>query len=685
MPLSFFRNFRPSRSLPRSIAPLGIIASLVVGGPVAAQVSRSEKKPRPPLAHYVPATTGLFVSIQELGEVDDALRQTQAWRILPLLAGQSGSSLSLKDLRSTVSALLGPGAAAETSDFSSVEVALVAPSWNQIGAASWVVRPPKATSLDKWFPVERRSRTESVGGGDFFLSEAGMTIGLKDGVAVLVRGAAVDREKNAVLRLLARGEGKPLAEQEQFRRLGSYLPPKALAIAYYQDDEVASEPEPGWIKVSRMRSAVAGLYSGEGRIDIAIRGALHAASPRRLLAPAAVDRLFRLPATTLVAWAGAVDLPKAYAAAVEHSSDGVLGRFVALAESLRSANAEDGVSFPAIGPHILLAWDQELEDHSQGPEVAVLVESSEARAVAGELEQMAQTLLEFTRKLEGEAEVGQPSELTHSNHLGVHLTHVPLAPIVRWSSAPLARLFSGGEVSWAVQGDWLMVALSRRHLQRLIDAQHNLVPALANMPDMQDLRKRRAHLGGFMVAQPDLAAEVLQGWLSKRGTQEKTWFDVDRWSQIVLAEGTRANRLGIGMRTEQEPGVVVVARVYPGTPAEGKLEPEDRIVGVDGRLLDFAGPNLDLRRRWSTAAPPGGHSFRVIRDEMQIEVQLEAEETGVGLSNLLTRPVDALSDLASIGRSIRFASWSVHATDEMHYSALISLRFATPRAPEASR
>ena len=130
------------------------------------------------------------------------------------------------------------------------------------------------------------------------------------------------------------------------------------------------------------------------------------------------------------------------------------------------------------------------------------------------------------------------------------------------------------------------------------------------------------------------------------------------------------------MQVETEPGTIVVARVYPDTAADGFLLPDDRIIGVDGRLLDLESPNADLRRRWAEPSAVHGHTFRVQREDTTIEVFLKHDDPDAIPDDFLTRALPAIRELASVLRTIRFASVTVHPTDERHFSALVSLRFA---------
>jgi len=114
------------------------------------------------------------------------------------------------------------------------------------------------------------------------------------------------------------------------------------------------------------------------------------------------------------------------------------------------------------------------------------------------------------------------------------------------------------------------------------------------------------------------------------------------------------------------------------------LLPDDRIIGVDGRLLDLESPNADLRRRWAEPSAAHGHTFRVQREDTTIEVFLKHDDPGASPEDLLTRAIPAIRGLASALHNIRFASLTVHPTDERHFSSLVSLHLAPPPA-SASR
>jgi hypothetical protein len=312
------------------------------------------------------------------------------------------------------------------------------------------------------------------------------------------------------------------------------------------------------------------------------------------------------------------------------------------------------------------------------------METKNARQLEAQFEAIVESLIGQDAQ-NGSADDPEPEHMiTRGTHFGVSIAQASLYPDIEGLPLPLSQRMDELPLSWAAHGDWFIVALSRDHIARILDAQFGLVPALSNVRDVQALRKRRGSHTSIVLLQPDLASDVLQRWVGAGPTPPSKKLDPSLFSEPSLAEAVQRQRLGIGMQVEPEPGTVVVARVYPDTAADGHLLPDDRIIGVDGRLLDLGSPNADLRRRWAEPSAAHGHTFRVQREDTTIEVFLKHDDPGAIPEDLLTRSLPAIRGLASALRTIRFASLTVHPTDERHFSALVSLRLAPPSS-SASR
>jgi hypothetical protein len=645
-----------------------LLASAVLAGFAPAQTTTSGKKPRPSLSDYVPGSAPLFVSVRSLSEVDDALGRAHAWRLISLITGTSVRTRTA-DVRSGVQAFLGPQAGLNLEELMALETGLVAPSWRELGKAVCLVRLSAPGQIESWFPPDRRLGGDGAAGERLFRTHDGMIVAVKESIAAIAPRQSEHSVVRDTFRLLTGRRDGGLSESADYRELVSYLPPRWLAMAYFNTPGLHSAAPPpvgGWLSFHHL---VAGLYGGEGRVDVAIRAARSVAQPSRPLGSVALDRLMKLPATTLGAWAMTVDFAALQTNGLQQPATGVLARYLALAEGLRQAGSAR-IPFAAIGPHVLIAWDQDFQDAGALPQLAILVEARDAAALAVELEHVADA---FMGSVDSVAD-GSAS-IFHSTHLGVRLRHLPLAQLAQVVSSGLVQGLGQVELSWTAQGEWLVLATSRTQLERIIEAQQNLVPTMANVPDMQSLHRGRVKLTSLVIAQPDLAAGVLEGWAGGRDEQPAPWLEGAWWHETLAVDGLPTNRLGIGMRGEQEPGVVTVARVYAGTPADGRLEPDDRIVGMNGQLLDLVSPNADLRRRWMKPGAVDGHVLRVLRGEAMIEVPLPLPPEGAGASSVVLKPVDAVRELASIGGTMRFVSWAVHATEETQYSALVSMRF----------
>jgi hypothetical protein len=127
---------------------------------------------------------------------------------------------------------------------------------------------------------------------------------------------------------------------------------------------------------------------------------------------------------------------------------------------------------------------------------------------------------------------------------------------------------------------------------------------------------------------------------------------------------------------KQTPGAVVVAQVHPGTPAEGKLVPGDRIIGIDGRLLDIDSPNADLRRLFMESEREPGPSLRVERDIEVFDIVLAVPRDAIPKPVFSLGPGDSVKDLAALCRAVRFMSLHLDVSQDRAYAAKISLRFA---------
>lgn len=664
---------------------------LCATAPVAAQAPTSGKKQPTnpgsptPIARFVPASAKLFVEFSRPGEADEALRQGQVGYLWSMAAGRPAHPQQPFDLRSALTQFLGPDPAIDVDELLKSELGLIAPSWSDLSSAVWYVRLPKPSPLERWFPKERRKEARRPASNSLIHMSDGMMVGVREGIIAMARRGDEPTLARETLRLMVSGVGESLQQSAVYQELASYLPAKLIAVAYWSKESVGADAAATWSSVwPPVERVVVGMSAADGRIDFAIRAALSGPQSRKTLAGHAVNRLMKLPATTLAGCATTIDFnPTAKAAAGGSSLDG-WAKALSFLNGLRSADGAAVAAVPSLGPHVILAWDQDLNAAGAYPQLAILIEAKDARRLDARFEAAIESLIGHDTQDDSADDSESEPKIARGTHFGVSIAQATLYPDIEGLPLPLSKLIAELPVSWAAHGEWFIVALSREHIERILDAQFGFLPALSNVSDVQALRKRRASHTSIVLLQPDLAADVLQRWVAARLTPPPMKLDPSLFTEPSLAEAVQGRRLGIGMQVESEPGTVVVARVYPGTAAEGHLLPDDRIIGLDGRLLDLESPNADLRRRWAEPSDAHGHTFRIQREDTTIEVFLEHEAPDVGREDLVVRVLPAVRGFASALSTIRFTSVTVHPTDERHLSAVVSLRLA-PSPTTASR
>ncbi|UCC28975.1 MAG: hypothetical protein JSU86_12315 [Phycisphaerales bacterium] len=586
-------------------------------------------------------------------------------------------------MKSAVPTLLGLPASIGPEKLMQSDMAVVAHSWSQLGGAVWLVHILNEAVLDRWFPPSRRTKSGTNRGVPFFRTEDGLTVCWRGRTVALSRAWGPDSLLYETMNLMAGEGGDVLERSTAYRELMAYLPVGYPALAYLARHETlsadAAKPSPWWPVLDR---AVVGLYEGEGRINVAVRASLAAPHHKPKLARTAINRLLRLPQTTLFALATTIDFDQAYAAAAASPQRGVLGRYLTFLAAVAEAPDAPPGNRPHLGPHAIVAWGQDLRESGSTPQVAIMIECRDGRAVRDHTRHIADKMIQLVRAVDP-AKIDNGLTIQESKHLSVPILHVPLKAYAERSELRLLRLLANTEPAWTVWNGWLIFALGRDHIERIVEAEFGLAPTLATVPDMRALDRRPGERSVLSIIRAGLATNVLDQWLAAHEAGSPSLLDPSWWARGSPSTPQRPPRLGIGMKIVQEPGVVSVARVYPDTAAEGRLRPGDRILGIGGHLLSLTSPNADLRKRWADSTVKPGPTLRVQRGGTAIDVVLPKKED-IRVTHLRINPADAVRELASLGRTLSFASFAVNVTDERHYSARLSLRFSPAQTSNTS-
>ena len=701
-PFAATRNAgRKSRSRPGVVALVVLLfAGAVIAQPAAPQ-PLDRRIPQPiSFARFVPSSARIFITVFDLDRVDAALRETHAWQLMALTPGGAAAGSASPSLASLAAAMRPDGIQVRPSDLTSTEFGLAAHSWSTLPDGVWYVRVPDEDHLDRFVPKDDR-RTGR-------LSAASRLFRLDSGTAACVNGDALAFSRRAgpgtlyreTLRLMGGRTGASLAETPEYAELFRYLPGGPLATAYLSsspprvraraksdagvrsapDDEpggdsragpAATTPSAGGAWWPAMSRAVLGMYARDGRVELAARARLVQPSRRRSLSEETLRRFRQLPQTTLFALGTTTDFKSAVASAANEQNVGLSGRYARFLEELKkdSGWADAG---PDLGPDALLVWDQDIGGTGQTPQVAVLIHCQDARAANEFAGRLAQALMERIHVVDPVAREDAPA-IRLSSHLGTAVSSVPLARYADHSRFPAASLFRNLEPAWAAQGPWLIFALTRRHLERLLDADAGLAGQLGAGRDLPDWGESRGAYHGVAFLQGALAAGVINDWVGLRQSGERTLLDPSWWTQPIAVESAAPEDLGFVAGEMDEPGAVVVHDVFVDDSATGKLIPGDRIIGLDGQLLDWMDPSTDFLRRWSRESTTRGRRLRVLREGRLADVVL-VDDREPPPPPLPIEPSAALSELASIVGAVTSVHFALPETDADHFAAFISAR-----------
>jgi len=628
---------------------------------------------------FVPPDVGLFASVRGIGDADAALQRARAWSLVPLL---SGSPLGVDrgfDLAGAVAGLFAIEAQKHRRDVAAMEFGVMADSWKNLADAVWLLRLPDESILDAWYPVESRVQSGTSGRAVFFRLPTGQMILVRDRVVAMGKTWGPGSLLDKTLSLMAGPGGMALAHDPDFRAMRRHLPVNQVAMVYMRGKlDAPADTFALWPMTLRLQQGIIGLYESHGRLDVVVQGRLAKEHSRPRLGRSAIERLLQLPQTTLLATATTLDVQKAVRSTAAGGQAKSWMRYLSMVAAF--VTATEATSSIDLGPHVLLAWGQDLGSAGRTLQLALLIECDERqRAVRDYVRGVAERVVGLLGALNA-GDADRLPKIEEIRHLGVPISYLALGDFARASRVPLLKMLEHIEPAWALRDGWLIMALTRDHLQQILDARMGLLPTLGTVADASGLQREAAVRSVVSLVQPGLATTVLETWLAAHDRGEPSLLNVEQLSmREPIRERERKALLGIGMKMKQQPGAVLVARVYRNTAAYGRLQAGDRILGIDGALLSLDSPNMDLRSRWATAIPGGTRTFRVLRDEKIIEVELPNNRKPINKPAPAINPVDAVRELASLGRTLEFLSFAVNVSDGRDYSARLSLRFTAKR------
>ena len=636
------------------------VLSLVFLG-FCAQSLAQDQADAPTLAGSVPTSTRILVNIHRLDDADRALRKANAWPFIAFL-GFKPAERSDINFKAALSSILKLPESIPESDLKRCEIGLAADSWSRLADPTVLIRASDAALLARWFPSVSARGADSQS-ARVFRADDERFVCIRDNIVALAPRGNDWAQLGAVLRAMAGGEADVLGKTAAYRELVAYLPGDPIATIYYAapGPQLASANDNGPTKLAL------GVYSKDETVDIAVRGVRQSAAPRIPISTVGVERLLKLPQTTLGAYLTSVDWSALLAQSGSHP--GTLQRYLRLLlELARGGSTADPP--PRLGNQLILAWAQDFSSDGSLPQLAALVETPDGLLLSQYANRTASSLSRILSSLELR-DVSSEIKVRSSTHLGVAVSSVSLREFASKSRFAWVKALAGLEPSWAASGNWFIIALTPDHMHRILDAQIGFMGSLADQRKYHPLRERPQQNTAVALFQGTLAAATMRQWERKLRSADLAAVFAKIWKPPTLDD---PDRLGVDVSDAEHFGMVEVAAVVASSPSEGRLRPGDRIFGVDGRLLDLVAPVDDLSRWWEEAAPGSIHTLRVLRGSEVVELEVTRRFDEMSIEDLFAKPIELLRELALLSEAIPLATFQIHNTDDRHISALLRLR-----------
>lgn len=661
------------------LACLAIMACAVLP-PAGAPAAKEPPRISPwSLARRVPASAGVFIELGGLKVNEAQIRRSNLWSLVQMVLGEATSpDQEPFNWRALVRRHLGMTPETAMSDLFGRRVAVAAPTWEKLADATIIVRLRKPDVLDAIVAPSRVIAKRQQGQVRIYDMLSGLHVATDSQFVAFSRDDSDDSLFKGVVDILSGGTTVPLSRDRQFVRAAAKLSKGYTGYVYVRSPDeqrgVFSQVLPSF------KDGVVGLYVRGERLEFEVWATLREPRERPPLALVDVNRLERLPSTTLAVWATSADLRTAYAELLGGDVTGDAGRYVALLRTWLDTEAFERDVVTRLGPRMVLLWDR-LRAGPDTPQVAALFESWDAEGAAQGLADAFGQVAAYLRPplLDGE----QRQAVIRSEHLGTEILTVPMFERSGdWGRrTATASLLLSMRPSFTALDDWVIAAATPEHVRQIIDAYAGWTPTLGSLRELKMDRWRFGEDAVVLaVGQPAMASAVAANWAGDTDSTRPA--DNPRAGRARPAQpaADRRKPLGIGVRQDGQPGSVIVVRVDPNKPADGKLQIGDRITGIDGQLLRLERPSADLRRKIANSADPKKMTFRLMRDGTPMDVVVEMSRHASAHRQLQLDPVPTLRQLQVLGRSLSYAAYSVAHSPPDEFHARLSLRLVPPKA-----
>lgn len=660
-----------------------LILSIVAMGPISA--TADDAIHRSSLARWAPPDTGFFVELNRLGAPDgDELssRAKTADRLYSLVFGSTETDGGRADWQRILRSLgLKPGDTAR--ELLSRRFAVAAPSLRRLAEGMIIVQlEPDDVSLERdFFPPDNIDTIDGRGDVTIYRTRNVLSAAMNSRVLVLSQRHNQGSMYRRCVRLMMTHNVRTLAATEDFKRSLASLADGLDVLVYMNGGGGAVEStDIKELLGLHLARGTMGLYLHDDGVRVSVHGVEVGSRSKTSVPEVPVAQILSLPQSTLGLWCTKLDVGGAIRRLVAESLTGKdAPKFFKLLAGAIDIESINQAVLEKLGTGAVVVWDQYLGSGPDVPQLAIMIRADDAADVRDGLADTVQIVVDWL-DLQDRGASGRPIRFSQSEYLGqtVYELELPATVWGAFSDKNGGLLFRPAFTS---MDDWLIVATGADQIRNMIDAHWGLTPTLGVLPDVRDATRSDV-MAAFALAQPALAAEVVDSWIKEPDAPVRRWFERLLVDSHTNATMSRAPRLGIGVRAGSQPGTVEVVRVYANGRAHGVLLPGDTVVGVNGRLLNLESPADHIRRDLAKPGEDGSWAFRVRRGGEILNLSVDAQPKSRGADGRVD-PIGAMRQLQSVAEIVDFASIRVAKSDVAGFSADLNLRFADAQPSSA--
>ncbi|MFO0973071.1 MAG: PDZ domain-containing protein [Phycisphaerae bacterium] len=559
-------------------------------------------------AALAPADVRLYVEFRDLSVTRHHLARVGTWDTIRAL-GEAGGTSAGRPAVDRAEQLLGMSTERAILELLGARTALFAidpARWDRGVVLAELGSPERvAPLLQRW----AARPLEPLGDVQRYRMKTGLLVAVRD--RTLLFGPAQDDDglwTRATLLLAGRG-GPTLARQPAFARARETLPVNGDGFVFIAREEAGRGSLLASIDVAA--DAVAIDFRATGNV------------PHRFGPPTTRPAGALAPADAIGVWCGALDVAGFFELATSQPSDpySLTARLRAAMFELAGVGAS---ALGALGPSAAIVLSAVADPGGRGfdlPAVALVLETSRPLQSAVGFDGLVILVSTFILELAPGSRGAAMPQLDVSQEGDVEVRRVPIGQLM--ASRTRCPYFAQVELVWAAVDRWLVVSTSRRQFDEILATLRGARPALRNDRVVAATLSGAAGPNDWVVLRGAALSNMLRSWLSFLERTNPPAQTAAFWTDWAKRRIEEQQRLGVGVRrVAGNDAAVEVVEISPDSPAAGRLQIGDQILGVSGAPLSTSRPAQELVERFHARTWQGSLPLSVRRAGQPMEVSI---------------------------------------------------------------